>query len=107
MDRPARVPHRCPCQGRRRDPTGTLAQEHQAINRVVALLDERSRRLFAGLLAKQTGHGGVVRVAAITGLSRTTIRRGLLELGSADDLGTRVRRPGGGRKRLEKKHPPS
>lgn len=42
-------------------------------------------------------------MATITGMSRTTIRRGMLEVQRAI-LGTvRVRRPGGGRKRLEKK----
>jgi hypothetical protein len=43
-------------------------------------------------------------VAAITGLSRVTIRRGLREseLGQAVSS-DRVRRPGGGRKCVEKK----
>jgi hypothetical protein len=74
---------------------------------VVALLDERRRRLFVGLLASQWGHGGVVLLARITGLSRTTIRRGQLEIDNATpDLAARVRRAGGGRKRLEKKSLP-
>ena len=66
-------------------------------------LDERSRRLFAGLLARQWGRGGVQRVFEITGLSRGTIRRGLREseLGQTADAG-RIRAPGGGRKRFEK-----
>ncbi|HEV3257492.1 MAG TPA: hypothetical protein VG013_11470 [Gemmataceae bacterium] len=70
------------------------------------MLAERRRRLFAGLLAEQRGHGGVVQVAAITSLSRTTIRRGLVELrGATGDLDGRIRSRGGGRKRLEKKRP--
>jgi DeoR/GlpR family transcriptional regulator of sugar metabolism len=73
---------------------------------VLTSLDERGRRLFAGLLARERGHGGVVALARITGLSRTTIRRGLLELerDGAEPAG-RVRGPGGGRKRAEKKTP--
>ena len=67
-------------------------------------LDERSRRLFAGLLARQLGRGGIQRVLEITGLSLVTIRRGLRECGKAQpsDL-DRVRRAGGGRKLIEKK----
>jgi DeoR/GlpR family transcriptional regulator of sugar metabolism len=85
-------------------PTGELAQEHQAINRVLATLDERRRRLFVGLLASQRGHGGVVQLARVTGMSRTTIRRGMLELEEAPPLDPRrVRRPGGGGQALEKK----
>ena len=50
------------------------------------------------------GHGGVVLFAQVTGLSRTTIRRGQVELEQGvADVATRLRRSGGGRKRLEKK----
>ncbi len=71
-------------------------------------LDERSRRLFAGLLARQFGRGGRQRVLEITGLSRMTIRRGLRECDESQptDL-DRVRRAGGGRKLIEKKAPKS
>ena len=67
-------------------------------------LDERSRRLFAGLLARQLGHGGIQRVLEITGLARVTIRRGLRECDESQpaELG-RARRAGGGRKLIEKK----
>jgi hypothetical protein len=96
----------CACELCRQVPQGRRAREHWAIKRVVAMLDERRRRLFAGLLAEQHGHGGVVWVAAITGLSRTTIRRGLVELrGDAGEATGRTRRRGGGRPRLEKKRP--
>jgi DNA-binding phage protein len=71
---------------------------------VLAILDERQRRLFAGLLARGRGHGGVVEIARITGLSRTTIRRGLLELRTVAAISDRrLRCPGGGRPRAEKK----
>ena len=67
-------------------------------------LDERNRRLFAGLLARQLGRGGIQRVSEITGLSRVTIRRGFRECDESQpaDPG-RVRRVGGGRKLIEKK----
>ena len=66
--------------------------------------DERSRRLFAGLLAKQFGRGGVQRVNEITGLSRVTIRRGVRECEESQPSELdRIRRAGGGRKLVEKK----
>lgn len=67
-------------------------------------LDERSRRLFAGLLARQFGRGGIARMHEITGLSRVTIRRGLNECESGQKVEDgRIRRAGGGRIAAEKK----
>ena len=105
VDLPARrVIYPCPCVSCRHDPQSAVALDHAAINRVMALLDERQRRLFAGLLARRRGHGGSVDVATITGLSRTTVRRGIDELrrGTAA-AGDRLRQPGGGRRCVEKK----
>lgn len=94
----------CCCLACQNHPKGGVAADHQAINRVLAMLDERQRRLFAGLLAMRRGHGGILAVAEITGLSRTTIRRGLEELRRGVGLTRRrIRKPGGGRKLLEKK----
>jgi hypothetical protein len=103
-DKNCRRFHRCRCRGCRSRGDTELVAYHRAINRVIAELDERSRRLFAGIVARQHGHGGIQLVAEITGLSRVTIRRGLREseCGQAESL-DRVRRPGGGRKRVEKK----
>jgi DeoR/GlpR family transcriptional regulator of sugar metabolism len=103
-DRERKRIHRCCCRGcGSRSDTG-LVVYHRAINRVMVGLDERSRRLFAGILARQRGHGGVQQVAEITGLSRVTIRRGLRESERGQAVSSeRVRRPGGGRKRVEKK----
>src|ERR1700677_1816539 len=98
--------YRCPCEACCCHPSSSTALDHQAINRVIAMLDERQRRLCAGLLATRRGHGGIRAVAGITGLSRTTIRRGIAELrASLKGEGERVRRPGGGRPRTEKKIP--
>jgi hypothetical protein len=81
-----------------------VAEEHRALNDLIATLDERSRRLVVGFLAKQSGRGGIVRLAQITGLSRDTIRRGRSELMNPITLsGSRIRHSGGGRKRVEKK----
>lgn len=96
--------HRCCCRGCRSRSDSELVAYHRAINRVMAELDERSRRLFVGLLARQRGHGGIQQVAEITGLNRMTIRRGLRETERAPaESSNRLRRPGGGRKCVEKK----
>jgi hypothetical protein len=106
MENQRQQPHACSCASCRDFPGGETAQDHRAVNRVVASLDERRRRLFAGLLAQQRGHGGVALVARITGLSRTTIHRGMLEWQRPDEGADRIRRPGGGRPRAEKKPRP-
>jgi hypothetical protein len=96
----------CPCDVCRTNSSGATAREHEAINRVMATLDERQRRLFAGLLARHRGHGGILTLAEITGLSRTTIRRGIDELRRGiDPAEQRVRRRGAGRRPVEKKTP--
>ena len=69
------------------------------------LFDERLRRRWAAVEARTIGRGGIARVAAATGMSRTTIRAGLHELAGkeaagAEPDGGRVRRPGAGRKRV-------
>ena len=64
-------------------------------------LDERGRRLFAATQAQALGYGGIAAVARATGIAPSTIGRGLKEI--ADGVtasGPRLRRPGGGRKRL-------
>jgi hypothetical protein len=101
-----RILRECRCLHCQQSPRGETAGEHQAINRVLVLLNEQGRRLFVGLLAHERGHGGIVKVATITGMSRTTIRQGMLEIQRAvPESSDRVRKPGGGRKRIEKKLP--
>jgi hypothetical protein len=100
--------HRCSCPDCRRRPEGTVAQEHRAINRLVARLDERSRRLVAGFLAQRYGRGGIALLERITGLDRNTVARGRRELNQVDALPPgRVRRPGAGPKRVEVRSPES
>ena len=69
-------------------------------------LDERSRRLVLGAVARAAGDGGVGAVAQAAGASWQTVADGAAELASGDDAGPgRVRRPGGGRKKLEERDP--
>ena len=60
-------------------------------------LDERGRRLFAAAEVKAAGRGGLAAVSEITGIARSTIQRGLLDLDAPVLAGSRVRREGGGR----------
>ena len=72
-----------------------------------SLLDERQRRLFAGLESLKCGWGGDTRIAALLGLDAATVARGRRQLIERDISADRVRRPGGGRKAAEKKRPRS
>jgi transposase len=68
-------------------------------------LDERGRRVFAAVEAQSAGYGGIAAVARATGIAPSTIGRGLDELADTATLSAdRVRRPGGGRKKLVVKH---
>jgi hypothetical protein len=102
------VSHRCECVTCQHQPDSPTAGVHRAINRFLATADERSRRLLAGSLALQHGRGGIALASRITGLSPHTIRRGRYELAQAASITAgRIRRPGGGRKPVEKKVPRS
>jgi hypothetical protein len=68
-------------------------------------LDERSRRLLAAAEAKAAGYGGIAAAYRATGIARSTIGRGLKELGDPVPLVGPVRRPGSGRPTLTKKDP--
>jgi hypothetical protein len=67
------------------------------------LLDERQRRLFAGLESMKAGRGADARVAQLLGLDPHTVAKGRVELVGADFDPARVRRAGGGRVAAEKK----
>src|SRR4051812_6407510 len=97
------VVHACECPTCRQHPKGNLAREHRALNRLLAASDERTRRLLAGFLARQHGEGGITLLARITGLDRNTIARGRRELRQPFRSSGRVRRPGAGGQRIEKK----
>ena len=61
-------------------------------------LDERSRRVFAGLEAAQIGPGGKKLVHEVTGLDWKTIARGIRDAQSEEVPPPLIRLPGGGRK---------
>jgi hypothetical protein len=78
-----------------------------AILLLFSLLDEKQRRLYAGLESQKFGHGGDRKIAALLDLDVHTVARGRRELFSDQVESERVRGTGGGRKAVEKKRPRS
>lgn len=75
--------------------------------KVLGTLNEAQARWYAASEAITRGRGGIKAMESLTGMSRTTILKGIKELQSEDSLvgQGRARRPGGGRKRLEHEDP--
>ena len=73
----------------------------------LGLLDEQQRRLYAGLESLKLGPGGDAIVAQLLGLDPETVAKGRHGLLRNEIDREHVRRPGGGRKAVEKKHPRS
>jgi len=81
-----------------------LSQElNAAIILFCSLLDEKQRRLYAGLESFKIGHGGDRKLAEFLGLDVHTVARGRRELLSGDVQQEGVRKMGGGRQPVEKK----
>jgi len=100
--------HRCECQICQSAGEHPDKLIHHHINELLSRLDEQQRRWYAALEAQRHGPGGIGLVAQITGLDEKTIRQGRRELGQdlSDRPRDRVRLPGAGRPRLEKKRRP-
>jgi hypothetical protein len=88
--------------GSTEDAEGKLAVKLQAL---FPHLDERQRRLLMGAEARGMGHGGIRVVARAAGVAEGTVARGVSELEADEPMSGRVRRPGGGRRRLVDQEP--
>ena len=83
-----------------------LAQVQEKYDRLSHMMNERLRRRWAACEALAIGRGGISAVSDATGLSRTTIRKGIREIQEefpelAEDVASgRSRRAGGGRRPL-------
>jgi hypothetical protein len=85
-------------------PDGNVSDELRAsIVLFASVLDERQRRLYAGLESLQLG--GDRQIAELLRLDPHTVAKGRRQLLARDVEGGRVRSVGGGRKRMEKKRP--
>ena len=81
----------------------TLRRKFEALSDA---LSERTRRLFAAAEAQALGRGGIALVARATGLSPSTIVRGIRELESGSPFDAeRIRGLGGGRKKATERDP--
>src|SRR6516165_4961935 len=63
-------------------------------------LNERQRRLWAGVEARSLGRGGIAAVSRATGMSRSTVQAAVAEVDAGAEVTERVRRVGAGRKAL-------
>ena len=84
-----------------RRPDARAARRHRVVRQ---LLDERQRRLFAGLESLKCGWGGDRRIATLLASTRP---RSPPAAGSSSSAMSRLRRAGGGRTPTEKKRPKS
>lgn len=87
----------------------TAANREDELSRKFALLapvlDERQRRLWMAVEAREAGHGGITMVARATGAARSTVTRRVDELDSGATDSGRVRRASAGRKRADAVNP--
>ena len=67
---------------------------------MMPILDERQRRVLAGAQARALGRGGIGVVSASAGIARSTVQKALSEIRLGVEPTARVRRRGGGRKKL-------
>lgn len=102
----ARKPgHQCDCLVCKAGTDQAVILDHRQLNELLDRLDERQRRWAAAREAMKLGYGGVRHIATVTGMHPETIRRGRAEINSgfANCPDGRIRAPGGGRPRVEKK----
>ena len=102
---PEKAIHECQCPVCQQSEAHSDKKLHHQMNLFLSRLDEQQRRWYVALEAKQMGHGGATRMSQITGMHVETIRRGVRELENelAGRPVDRVRLPGGGRHKVEKK----
>ncbi len=79
-----------------------VKQRHEAIH---AHLSEKAKRIWAASEAITIGRGGDTIVSEATGISRVTITKGKADSKAKNDNNDRIRKSGGGRKRLVNAHP--
>ena len=78
-----------------------LLDAKERLSIILPSLNEKQKRIAAAAEALILGHGGISKIAKITGMSRNTIRRGVLEFEEGETDCTKIRKKGGGRKKKE------
>ena len=99
--------HQCECPHCQQEMLHPDQELHRQMNLRLRRLDEQQRRWYVAVESTRLGAGGDRLLAQITGLDEKTIQRGRQELAGelAQRPEQRVRLPGGGRPRAEKKTP--
>jgi hypothetical protein len=97
--------HHCECALCQQEAVHPEQAHHRRINLLLSRLDEQQRRWYVATESERLGPGGDELLSQITGMNAKTIQRGRQELerSLADRPLERVRLPGGGRPRAEKK----
>ena len=97
--------HQCQCPHCLQQEDHPNKEIHHQMNLFLSRLDQHQCRWYVALESKRLGHGGDRLLSLITGMNVRTIRTGRRELAASlkDNPVGRVRRPGGGRRLLEKK----
>src|SRR5512135_554440 len=97
--------HQCQCAHCQQETSHPDQEVHRQMNLLLSRLDEQQRRWYVAVESNRIGAGGDRLLAQITGLDEKTIQRGRKELAGelAQRPEQRVRLPGGGRPRAEKK----
>jgi hypothetical protein len=90
-------------QAARSPASGVPSELKATIILFLGMLDEKQRRVFAGLESLRLGAHGDALVAQTLGLDPTTVAKGRGELQLGKGLDGPIRRPGAGRKPVEKK----
>ena len=69
-------------------------------------LNEKDRRRYAGIEAIKLGHGGQKYISSVLGCHFQTVMAGIDEIVNGSDIPEeRIRKPGGGRKKITEKNP--
>jgi len=70
------------------------------IETVLPMLDERQRRIYLAAEAQSIGWGGKSKISKLTSVTRRTIAKGITDKNADNILNPRIRKIGGGRKKL-------
>ena len=97
--------HVCQCPHCQQEVFHQDKKLHHQMNLFLSRLDEQQRRWYVAMESNRIGEGGDRLLSQIAGMDVKTIRRGRQDLESdlADQSTGRIRKPGGGRLRVEKK----
>jgi hypothetical protein len=97
--------HNCQCANCQQERPHPAQEQHRQMNLFLSRLDEQQRRWYVAMESNRIGVGGDRILSQITGMDEKTIQRGRQELSNslAERPSDRIRLPGAGRHKAEKK----